>query len=244
MTQAQVAEAAGLAPSTASEAERGKGVGFTVRTWARLAMAVGVDLRAYLERASSAGQPRDIVHLRNQELLVRVAAAGGWSARPEEAIDDPAHGTRSVDVLLTRRGEFELEMALLEVFDWFDDVGAAARSWDRRLARVEARASLRLPPPPMVGDGERLPRVSGCWIVRATLRNRELIAAHAGIFRARFPWLVRRVAPRPGRAIGGDACCSGTHLGRRERGEAVARTPEQDTRPVTRRRQPEDRGGR
>jgi hypothetical protein len=38
----------------------------------------------------------------------------------------------------------------------------------------------------MVGDDE-LPKTSGCWIVRATRRNRDLLGAHSHFFRARFP---------------------------------------------------------
>lgn len=175
-----------MAPSTVSTAERGGGASYTVRTWTRLARAVDVDLRAYLDQASAAGQPRDIVHLRNQELVIRTAARGGWSARPEEPIDDATRGSRSIDVLLTRRGEAGHEIAAVEVFDWFEDVGAAARSWDRKLARVQALAIARLPPP-VPGSDMPLPSISGCWIVRATRRNRELVAAHGALFRARLP---------------------------------------------------------
>lgn len=87
------------------------------------------------------------------------------------------------------------EMAIMEVIDFFLDVGATIRSWDRRLATVESRAIARI-----VGD-EPLPRVSGCWIVRATRRNRDLIRAHAALFHARLPgspsaWL--RALAEPG----------------------------------------------
>ena len=29
--------------------------------------------------------------------------------------------------------------------------------------------------------------MSGCWVVRATRRNRSLVAEHGALFRARFP---------------------------------------------------------
>lgn len=182
-TQAQVAHAAGVAPSTVSQAERGHGADYTMRTWSRLSSASGSDLRAYLARTSAASQPRDIVHLGNQELVIRAAASGGWGARPEVAIGDAARGAWSIDVLLGRADE----LAVMEIFDWFEDVGAAVRSWDRKLARTEASAIARMPPPLATGRPERLPRVSGCWIVRATQRNRGLLTAHGGLFRARFP---------------------------------------------------------
>lgn len=77
-TQASVGETAALSPSAVSEAENGHGDDMTLRTWTRLARAAGSDLHAYLERASAAELPRDSVHLRHQELLIRAAIPGGW----------------------------------------------------------------------------------------------------------------------------------------------------------------------
>jgi len=73
------------------------------------------------------------------------------------------------------------EYALMEVIDWFSDVGAPMRDWNRRLDAVDRYAVAR-----MVGN-EPLPRTSGCWVVRATRRNRDLIGRHGHLFRARFP---------------------------------------------------------
>lgn len=162
-------------------------------------MALGTDLRGYLERTSSAGQPRDAVHLRHQELIIRTAAAGGWQALPEAALDRDARTSRAMDVLLQRAGEY----ALTEIWDWFDDVGAALRDWDRRLDALERYALARLVP----GSGDRLhpldsPRTGGCWVVRATIRNRGLVGEHRHVFRSRFPgsahaWLVALSSSRP-----------------------------------------------
>ena len=58
----------------------------------------------------------------------------------------------------------------MEIFDWFPDLGAPMRAWPSRLDAVERYAIAR-----MSGEGEALPRVSGCWIVRATLRNKQLV---------------------------------------------------------------------
>lgn len=180
-TQAAAADLAGTAPSTFSEAENGHAAGYTLETWTRLAAAAGSSLHAYLEHVSAADQPRDAVHLRAQELVITTAKPGGWSARPEHAIDDPAATSRSIDVLLERRRGDLSETAVFEVWDWLDDVGAAFRSWDRRLARVDQLAAARMP-----ADGE-LPVVSGCWVLRATHRNRTLVSTHLGVFTARFP---------------------------------------------------------
>jgi len=192
-TQLAIADAAAVAQSTVSELERGRGSCVSLRVWCRVARAVGTDLRAYAEGASAADGPRDAIHLRHQELIVRTAAGGGWVALPEAPIDADRSRSRAADVLL-RRGQ---EHALIDVWDWFDDVGAAFRAWDRRISRVAAVAIGRTP----VGH-EQPPRVCGCWVVRSTLRNRHLVADHGALFAARFPgsgsaWLAALSTSRP-----------------------------------------------
>jgi transcriptional regulator with XRE-family HTH domain len=178
-TQAEVSSIAGVSRSLISEMERGHGASVSLTVWTRVARATGSDLRAYLEQATATDQPRDAVHLRAQELIVRTAAKGGWRAQPERAIDlDPAH-SRAADVVLTRGDE----LALVEVFDWLEDVGDAFRSWDRRLATVESRAIALAPP----GTDATSLRASGIWVLRATRTNRRLVAAHRALFQARFP---------------------------------------------------------
>lgn len=135
----------------------------SLTVWMRAGDAVGADLHAYFEGASGADAPRDAVHLGHQELIARYAEPGGWRAAAEEGLG----GAGVADIVLAR-GE---ETALVEVWDWFADVGGAFRSWDRKLERLESGT-----------DG----RVSGCWVVRATRRNRELFAAHRTLFDARF----------------------------------------------------------
>lgn len=142
-------------------------------------MAVDSDLRAYLDRISTAGQPRDLHHLRHQELVLDLAQRGGWTGRPESAVDREARTSRSLDVLLNRRSEW----AMVEIWDWFEDVGGSFREWDRRLDALERLAIARTRP----SDAPTLPRTCGVWLVRATRRNRELVRRHANVSRARFP---------------------------------------------------------
>lgn len=201
-SQRAAGEIAGMAHSTVAEAEKGEADDFTLRTWARLAAGAGVTFHAYLKHASAADQPRDAVHLKAQELLLRTAAPGGWGGAAELAIDDAARGSRSVDVALTRTTATGPEVAVLEVVDWLDDVGAALRDWTRRLARVDRLATARLTRE--IDDVSVLPRVSGCWVLRATVRNRGLVRDHGMVFRSRFPasgalWLraLRGGAPMP-----------------------------------------------
>jgi hypothetical protein len=183
LTQAKAAAAAGISRGEWSGLELGKRDA-TLWIVNRAAHAVGGKLRAYVEETSAATLPKDAVHLRNQELVLRTAAPGAWRGQPEATIDRDAGRSRHADVLLERRGTAgpgATEYALFEVIDWFEDVGAPTRDWARRLDAVEKRAIAR-----MVGE-EFVPRISGCWLVRATRRNRQLVSEHRHFFRARFP---------------------------------------------------------
>jgi hypothetical protein len=156
-----------------SRIERGQGAGASLETWASVAAAVDEQLAAYLERAPGATLPHDHAHLMGQELVIRTSRPGGWQPTPEATLDPLAYRSRSVDVLLERpdRGE----IAIVEIWDWFDDVGAALRSLDGKVETVGRRAP---------GDGYH---ASGLWVVRSTRRNRALVAELAALFAAKFP---------------------------------------------------------
>lgn len=173
LTQAQVAERAGVAPSTVGEMERGNAADVSLLVWVRVALAVDRDLRAFLEGIPGADVPRDYVHLRNQERILAFAATGGWTGMPEAALDADGRRSRAADVLLRRT----TEEAVVEVYDWFDDVGAAWRGSTRKQARASMASTGR------GGSGE----MGLCWVVRATQRNRRLIREHARMFAAWFP---------------------------------------------------------
>ena len=162
-TQAKAAGVAGISQSCWSDLERGKGASVSIRVWVRAADAVGSDLRAYLEAASGTAQPRDAVHLRHQELVASTAVRGGWKIRPEQHVV----GAGVADLLLSR-GEGS---ALIEIWNWMADAGDAFRSWDRKLERLRMAE----------------PSATGCWVIRATRRNLQLVAEHRTLFAARFP---------------------------------------------------------
>jgi hypothetical protein len=153
--------------------ERGQGAGASLETWASVAAAVDEQLVAYLERAPGATLPRDHVHLRGQELVIRTARPGAWRPMPEAQLDPLAYRSRSVDVLLTRTTHKEI--AGVEVWDWFDDVGAALRSFDGKVAAT----SLASRDPGI--------RAAGLWVIRGTRRNRALVAELHALFGAKFP---------------------------------------------------------
>lgn len=195
LSQRAASNIAGVSPSMWSHLEVARDGRGTLATWNRAAVALGSGLKGYLAELSAADLPRDSVHLRHQELIIRTARVGGWRALPEEPIDRDVGKSRSADVLLQR----PLEYALIDVWDWFDDVGAPARQWRRRLDAVERYAIAR-----MAAD-DALPRVSGAWVVRASQRNRQLIHDHRNFFVSLFPgsgaaWLAAlttRTAPMP-----------------------------------------------
>jgi len=80
--------------------------------------------------------------------------------------------------------------ALWSVTDWIDDVGAIVRDFVRRVDAVERYAIARMLP------DEQLPRTGGCWVVRATQRNRRLTASIATSSAPASPAPAARGSPR------------------------------------------------
>ncbi len=183
LTQAQCATCAGFSASAWSALEAGRKPA-TVPLLNRAAFAVGGSLDAWIRQTSAATLPKDAVHLRNQELVIRLSKPGGWTSLPEEFIDRDARTSRAADVLLWRRSvvnRVQREYVMWSVTDWIDDAGAIVRDFTRRVAAVDRYGIARMQ------GAEPVPRTGGCWLVRATLRNRRLITEHRNFFRARFP---------------------------------------------------------
>ena len=88
----------------------------------------------------------------------------------------PAEPWRSTDVGI--RDNRQRVLILVECWNTIGDIGAAARSTSRKLAEAEALAIA-------VGDDGPY-RVAGCWVVRATRRNRELVSRYPEVFAYRF----------------------------------------------------------
>jgi HTH-type transcriptional regulator/antitoxin HipB len=175
LTQAQLGGAVGLSQTEVSRLELGEGSGAPIRTWLGLAVALGLRhgfelARDPLEDAVDAG------HLAIQELLMRYAAATGCSGTFELPIHlaDPAH---SIDVFV--RDDSRRCLVVEEAWNSIGDIGAGARTFDRKLA---AAAELAI-----VLGGERPYAVHGVWVVRATARNRALVFRYPEVFARRFP---------------------------------------------------------
>lgn len=174
-TQVDLAMMAGVGEMTVSRIERGLGGTTMLDSWQRIGVALGrpftCDLRADPER-----EPADAGHLAIQELMLKLGRGTGYDRTFEGAIK-PADPARSIDVRL--RSDRTRRLIVEELWNSIGDIGASARSFDRKVAETEAFAIA-------LGDG-RPYRVHGCWIVRATNRNRALLATYPEVFATKFP---------------------------------------------------------
>ncbi|MEP7361370.1 MAG: helix-turn-helix transcriptional regulator [Chloroflexota bacterium] len=193
-TQLEAAARAGLSRSEWSTLELGRRPS-TVLALNRAAHALHSGLSAYLEQISAADLPRDAVHLRHQELVIKTARPGGWGSLPEAQLGQDARTSRWVDVLLERRrAHSATEYCACEIWDWLADVGGSVRDFARRVEALGRYGITR-----MRGD-EPPPYASGFWVLRATRRNRQLVTEHRNFFDGRFPgsghaWLAALASP-------------------------------------------------
>ena len=157
--------------------------------WAACGVAMGVQLAAFFERMPGADLPRDIEHLRRQNLVVATAHAGGWTAIPEAAVDE-GRWSRSIDVLLSRA--VRQEAAVIEIWDLLLDGGEAIRGLSGKVQALRAQLGPTW-------------RVQGLLLVRGTHRNRALVRQLDGLVRAALPRAVESLAQGPDRPSHADA---------------------------------------
>jgi transcriptional regulator with XRE-family HTH domain len=181
--QRELGQRVRLSQPEISRLERGLGVNAGLDTWACVAAATGHQLAAFIDRVPGTTLPRDYEHLKRQQLVISTARAGGWSATVEQAIDADWDRPRSIDVVLTRAARGET--AVVEVWNLVDDVGAAFRGLDAKVARITRQQGAA---------------TSGLMVIRGTRRNRALVRDFKHLFRAQFPassaaWLAALTAP-------------------------------------------------
>jgi hypothetical protein len=158
-----------------SRAERGLGGGLTLDARQRIAIALGTSFRASLRRDPMA-DTADAGHLAMQEGVLRIGRAAGYRGLVELPTR-PAEPWRSIDVALVDAARRRL--LVIECWNSIGDIGAAARASSRKVAEAEDLATARW--------GEAPHRVALVWVVRATARNRALVARYPEVFAARFP---------------------------------------------------------
>jgi transcriptional regulator with XRE-family HTH domain len=172
--QRQLAERTGLAQSTISDLERGDGGTLSLETWQQIALVLDLPLDLKLGR-DALEEPSDSGHLDVQELALRLGRGSGYG-RTFELPTKPSDPSRSTDVGLT--DERNRRLILVECVNTFGKINAAIRSSDRKRAEAEALA---------VAIGHGAPyAVHQVWVVRATKRNRALLARYPELFASRF----------------------------------------------------------
>jgi hypothetical protein len=162
-----------------SRVERGLGGSTTIDSLQRICVALGIALRLELAR-DPVEDTADAGHLAIQELILRLGRVTGCQGAFELATR-PAEPWRSVDVVLSCAARHS--MILCECWNTIGDIGAAVRSTTRKAVELEGLAAARFGPDAAVGT---------VWIVRATTRNRALVARYPEVFANRFPGSSRR----------------------------------------------------
>jgi transcriptional regulator with XRE-family HTH domain len=172
-TQQELAHRAGLGRLVISRLERGVGpldIAGLERVCLALDLSLLVDVgRDLQEDVADAG------HLAIQELVVRMARPAGFHPSVELATK-PTEAWRSIDVALVH--DSRRLLIAVECWNTISDFGAAARSSSRKLADLAVVAAARWSESSSVGI---------VWVVRATARNRGLIARYPEAFASRFP---------------------------------------------------------
>jgi transcriptional regulator with XRE-family HTH domain len=177
-TQAQLAERAGLSRDVIGRVELAK-TRLDVDGLQRIAVALGRRLEIRISRDSLEG-PVDAGHLAMQELVLRLGRATGCTGS-FELPTRPAEPWRSIDVVLACSAR--RRVILCECWNTIGDIGAAVRSTTRKAAELDALAAGRFGPDASVAT---------VWVVRATMRNRSLVARYPEVFAGRFPGSSRR----------------------------------------------------
>ncbi len=184
LDQSALAARCGLSRGRLGDLERGDGRGAPLGVWIALGIALGRPLRVELSRPIGRDPlvaTADAGHLAIQELVLRLGRTAGY-ARSFELPSRPSDPRHSTDVGL--RDDRRRLLILVECWNTIGDIGAAARSTSRKLAEADELA--------MAAGGERPFTVRGVWVVRATARNRALLARYPEVFAARFPGSSRR----------------------------------------------------
>jgi hypothetical protein len=143
--------------------------------WQRIGLALGMPLGVTLQRDHHQ-EPQDAGHLGMQELILRLGRRHGYAGEVELRTK-PDEPWRSIDVALA--DDRRRRLMVVECWNVIGDIGASARSSTRKAAEAESLAALRW--------GEAPHTTHLVWVVRATARNRQLVARYPEVFGARFP---------------------------------------------------------
>lgn len=172
-TQRDLADRAGIGRMMVARIEGGTAA-VDAEVLERIGTAIGVSVLLGFGR-DTLGDVADAGHLAMQELALRLGRRAGFAAQFELATR-PHNPRDSIDIAYA--DDRRMVAIVIECWNTFGDVGAAARSTARKVAELGELIAHR-----WGGDG----RISSVWIVRDTARNRRLVATYPEVFRSRFP---------------------------------------------------------
>lgn len=194
--QRHLADEVGLSQSTISLMERGFGGGLTLDCWQAVAQALGRTTRLTLT-ADTLAEPADAGHLAIQELVLRLARLAGFALTfelPTRPVSPKGWG----DIGL--RDDRRRILLMVECWNTIGDIGAGVRASDRKRAEAEQYA---VAIGPLDDAGVARPyRVRGCWVVRASARNRALVGRYPENLRGALSGIFRRLDAGADRGIG------------------------------------------
>jgi transcriptional regulator with XRE-family HTH domain len=179
LTRIELARRAGLGRMVESRIERGV-ANPDLDALQRIAIALDRPLIVSFGGRDPHEQPPDAGHLAMQELVLRLGRAAGYDGS-FELQTRPMEPWRSADVGLAATATGRL--IDVECWNTFGDIGAAVRSSHRKQAELRDLAIARWG---AAGTSHLV------WVVRATARNRALVARYPEVFARAFPGSSRR----------------------------------------------------